>query len=193
MTLALVLSLTLACVLWPVVHSGSSVTRGALVVTLAGDHKLADYFEWTCRTIGASKDLLDMLVFHEANKKLLTLSCATNVKFIDVGKNGLSRLLLAKLLSGGSDSHEALRGRMSMMLNDILLHSPRYLVEIKPMLGDILQDHLAPYSHWSYTDPDIIWGNLADWVEEEDLNRFDIVTFAKTMDAGRLFIRGQVS
>ncbi len=79
-----------------------------------------------------------------------------------------------------------------MMLNDILLHSPRYLVEIKPLLGTMFQKYLTPYSHWSYTDPDIIWANLADWVEVKDLERFHIVTFAKNMDAGRLFLRGQV-
>lgn len=171
---------------------GDVKVRAALVVTLAGDHKLAPYFEWTCKTIGASKDLFDMLVFHESNKKLLELTCASNVKMIDLGTNGLSRLLIAKLMTS-STSTDSIKGRMSMMLNDILLHSPRYLVEIKPILGDMLQEHLTGYTHWSYTDPDIVWGNLADWVEESDLQRFDIVTFAKTMDAGRLFLRGQVS
>jgi hypothetical protein len=189
---ALLTQLTLVLSWWCATHAAGATTRVALVVTLAGDHKLAEYFEWSCRTIGASRVLFDMLVVHESNRKLAGLSCASNVKLVDVGVNGLSKLLIAKLLSG-SDHEESLKGRMSMMLNDILLHSPRYLVEIKPMLGAILQEHLSPYSHWSYTDPDIIWGNLGDWVEPEDLGRFDIVSFAKTMDAGRLFIRGQVS
>jgi hypothetical protein len=168
-----------------------SKARAALIVTLAGDHKLAEYFEWTCKTIGASKELVDMLVFHETNTKVMALKCASNVKLIDVGANGLSKLLIAKVMEG-SASNESVKGRMSMMLNDILRHSPRYLVEIKPLLGAMLQEHLAGYSHWSYTDPDIIWGNLADWLDVKDLERFDIVTFAKTMDAGRLFLRGQV-
>lgn len=165
--------------------------RGAVLVTLAGNHKLADYFEWNCRTFGASSDLFDMLVFHEANSKLKELKCAKNVKFIDLGNNGLSKVLIDKVLDG-SASNASVKGRMSMMLNDILLHSPRYLVEIKPMLGDLFREHLTSYTHWSYTDPDIIWGNLADWVDVTDLERFDIVTYAKNMDAGRLFIRGQV-
>jgi hypothetical protein len=169
----------------------SAEPRAALIVTLAGDHKLAEYFEWTCKTIGASKGLVDMLVFHETNTKVMELKCASNVKLIDVGANGLSKLLIAKVMEG-SASNESVKGRMSMMLNDILRHSPRYLVEIKPLLGAMLQEHLAGYSHWSYTDPDIVWGNLADWLDVKDLERFDIVTFAKTMDAGRLFLRGQV-
>jgi len=165
--------------------------RGALIVTIAGNHKLSDYFEWSCKTIGASKDRFDMLVFHETNSKLTSLKCASNVKLIDLGENGLSKAIISKILDGAT-SNEAVKGRMTMMLNDILTHGPRYLVEIKPMLGDLFREHLTSYSHWSYTDPDIVWGNLSDWVEEKDLKRFEIVTIAKNNDAGRLFLRGQV-
>ena len=132
-----------------------------------------------------------MLVFHETNSKLMSLKCASNVKLIDLGENGLSKAIISKILDGAT-SNEAVKGRMTMMLNDILTHGPRYLVEIKPMLGNLFRDHLTSYSHWSYTDPDIIWGNLSDWVEEKDLKRFEIVTIAKNNDAGRLFLRGQV-
>ena len=187
LVLAIICSLSLRCY-------GETIglkPRGALIVTLAGNHKLAEYFEWSCRTIGASAELFDMIVFHESNVKVAELKCASNVKMIDVGANGLSKLLIDTLMQG-STSNESVRGRMSMMLNDILLHSPRYLVEIKPLLGTMFQKYLSPYSHWSYTDPDIIWANLADWVEVKDLERFHIVTYAKNMDAGRLFLRGQV-
>lgn len=165
--------------------------RGALIVTIAGNHKLSEYFEWSCKTIGASKDRFDMLVFHESNRKLMSLNCASNVKLINLGENGLSKAIIAKVLDE-TTSNESVKGRMTMMLNDIITHGPRYLVEVKPMLGDLFRDHLTEYSHWSYTDPDIIWGNLSDWIEEKDLERFEIVTFAKNNDAGRLFLRGQV-
>jgi hypothetical protein len=174
--------------------SANESIRGALVVTIAGDHKLSEYFEWSCVTIGASSKAYDMLVFHESNTKLMSLNCASNVKLIDLGKNGLSKVIIEKIMStaSGSAVEPALKGRLSMMLNDILLHSPRYLVEIKPMLGDLFKEYLQSYSHWSYTDPDIIWGNLVDWVEEEDLLKYSIVSYSKNMDAGRLFLRGQV-
>ena len=48
--------------------------RGAIIITLAGDHKLAQYFEWTCRTITYSSEYYDMLVFHESNSKVVTLN-----------------------------------------------------------------------------------------------------------------------
>ena len=59
------------------------------------------------------------------------------------------------------------------------------------MVGSLFREHLAEYSHWSYTDPDIIWGNLSEWIAIEDLDRFDIITISKNLDASRLYIRGQ--
>mmetsp|Transcript_16440 Transcript_16440/g.35958 ORF Transcript_16440/g.35958 Transcript_16440/m.35958 type:complete len:327 (+) Transcript_16440:83-1063(+) len=166
--------------------------RAALLVTLAGDHKLSDYFEWSCKTIGASSELFDMLVFHESNKRVAELQCAPNVKMIDIGPSGLSKLIIGHIFQGFKGEQQV-KDRMTEMLRDVLLHGPRYLVEYKPMLGSLLAQHLGEYSHWSYTDPDIIWGNLSDWVEVADLQRFSYITYAKNMDAGRLFLRGQLT
>jgi hypothetical protein len=144
-----------------------------------------------------------MLVFHESNQKLKDISCARNVKFIDLGENGLSKLIVAEVLStaatnsGDSGSKadvisENSRRELNDYLANIMLHIPRYLVEVKPMTGSLFKEWLQPYSHWSYTDPDIIWGNLTNWIEQEDLKKYDVITIAKNFDAGRLFIRGQV-
>ena len=35
-------------------------------------------------------------------------------------------------------------------------------------------------------------GDLNEWINIDDLNRFDIVSFATAFDASRLFLRGQV-
>lgn len=164
--------------------------RIALVVTLAGNLKLAQYFEWSCRTIVASKSLVDMLVFHENNQKLGEMKCAENVKFINLGDRGLSTIIAKQVLGDGIK--EDVLHQLEHIINNILIHSPRYLVEIKPMIGSLLANYLTSYSHWSYTDPDIIWGNVGDWLEESDLENYDIVSFAKHMDAARLFLRGQV-
>ena len=82
---------------------------------------------------------------------------------------------------------------LSGTLNAVIEHIPRYLVEIKPMMGELFKDYLKTYSHWTYSDPDIIWGDLKGWVEKSDLSTYDIVSFGKQMDAGRLFLRGQFS
>ena len=165
---------------------------GAVVVTLAGTKKLSEYFEWSCRSIGSSADSFDMLVFHEGNTKLKNIYCAKNVKFVDLGENGLAKLVVSQVLGVRNTSSEDNRGVLTSMLSDIITHIPRYLVEIKPMTGSLFKDWLNGYSHWTYTDPDIIWGNLTSWLDVADAKEFDVVTLAKTMDAGRLFVRGQV-
>lgn len=165
--------------------------RGVIIVTLAGSERLSEYFEWSCRSIGYSDSFYDMLVFHENNNKLKDISCAKNVKFIDLHVNGFSKIIVAQILANKT-SNEAIRGDLTEMLSEIIINIPRYLIEIKPIFGSLFKDYLATYSHWSYTDPDIIWGDLTRWIDNNDYNDYDIVTLGKLNDAGRLFIRGQV-
>ena len=165
-------------------------TRAAIVITLAGKNKLSEYFEWSCRSIGNAAAFYDMLVFHESNTKVKELHCAPNVKLIDLGENGLSAVIGSRMMNVDMNDKDKYLDLFNA-LTEVMLHIPRILVEIKPMTGHIFKDWLLPYSHWTFSDPDIIWANLHDWVPLEDLKEFDIVTVAKTLDAGRLFIRGQ--
>jgi hypothetical protein len=41
--------------------------------------------------------MFDMLVFHEGNSKVQELQCASNVKLIDLGDNGLSKVIVQKI------------------------------------------------------------------------------------------------
>ena len=97
-----------------------------------------------------------------------------------------------KSLSKFSDRENTIKD-LSGTLSTVIGNIPRYLVEIKPMMGELFRKYLKSYSHWTYSDPDIIWGDLNGWVEKSDLSTYDIVTFGKPMDAGRLFLRGQFS
>lgn len=165
----------------------------ALILTLAGSQKLVDYFEWTCRTIYYSRDMFDLLVFHENNQRLRNASCAENVKFFNLGERGISTLLASKILEDGEATKEDTAKELTFVINNILVHSPKYLVEIKPLFGDLFSSYIGSYSHWSYTDPDIIWGNLPAWISKDDLEEFDILSIGKNWDAARLYLRGQVS
>jgi hypothetical protein len=164
--------------------------RFALVVTLAGNRKLAPYFEWSCRSIGASKAIADMLVFHENNQQLLHVKCAQNVKFINLGERGLSELIVRHIL--GNNTLEDTVSQLANVVNNVLTHMPKYLVETKPMTGTLFASHLSQYSHWTYTDPDILWGDLSRWLDKSDVMNHDIITIATNFDAARLYLRGQV-
>jgi hypothetical protein len=64
------------------------------------------------------------------------------------------------------------------------------LVEFKPALGHIFADYLKGYSHWGYSDLDILFGDLPRWMTPDELNDFDIVTYGFG-DQDRLYMRGQ--
>ena len=166
--------------------------RWALVVTIAGTRKLSDYFEWGCRTIANSNHIADMLVFHEGNERLKHVTCASNVKFISLGENGFAKHIISEFMGISNATSQENREHLTTMLSDIIVHMPKYLLEIKPAIGMLFRDYLTPYSHWTSTDPDVIWGNLSNWIDETDTQTFDIISLSKVLDAGRLFLRSQV-
>lgn len=164
-------------------------TRGAIIITIPGRNKLSEYVEWSCRSIYYSRDWFDMLIFHEGNYRIRNLKCADNAILIDLGQNGLSSLIADKLGFTNSSKLE-----IQGLLTNTLLHLPRYLNEIKPLNGYLFQDWLySNYSHWSYSDPDVIWGNLTKFISLQDFNAYDVVTFSKTNDANKLYLRTHVS
>ena len=62
---------------------------------------------------------------------------------------------------------------------EFVLDTPYKLCDYKPMYGLIFQDWLKGYDFWGFCDPDVIWGNLNNYVTDELLDRF-----------GRLYING---
>ena len=122
-----------------------------MIVTLAGTSKLSAYFEWTCRSIGHASSKFDMLVFHESYMRLREISCASNVKFVDLGENGMSKLIVTEILTEFNSTSESNRGDLINALSEVMLNIPRYLIEVKPMSGSLFRDYLHGYSHWTYT------------------------------------------
>ena len=171
--------------------SERSSSRIALVITLAGGDKLHDYVEWSCRSVGASAGIMDMLVFHESNSRLLRMQCAGNVRLFDLGKGGLARAIVKHILMGEQSFSEATRKELYAILAEVIKHTPRYLVEIKPLLGTLFADHLGEYSHWAFGDPDVLWGDVADFIDADDFDAYDVISVAKIFDASRLYLREQ--
>lgn len=67
---------------------------------------------------------------------------------------------------------------------------PYSLVEFKPAYGYIFQEYLEGYSHWGYSDVDILFGDLGRWIEDDEMSDFDIVTYGYG-DQSRAYLRGQ--
>lgn len=130
--------------------------RYALIVTLAGSHKLTEYFEWSCRSIGASAQLFDLLVFHENLRALQNVTCAENVHFFNLGYRGVSKALVRAILHSGENGHR--NGSRSVhnsatdkdedsplveVVDRVLQHIPAYVHEMKPLYGQIYEQYLS--------------------------------------------------
>ena len=56
---------------------------------------------------------------------------------------------------------------------DFILDRPYKLCDYKPIYGLIFQDWINGYDFWGYCDPDIIWGNLRNFLTDDELNNYD--------------------
>lgn len=69
---------------------------------------------------------------------------------------------------------------------------PYTLCQFKPAYGHIFSSYIpnATYSHWAYSDLDIIFGDLPRHITNEELSDFDIVTYSYG-DQNIAYLRGQ--
>lgn len=53
------------------------------------------------------------------------------------------------------------------------LGSPYKICDYKPLFGLMFEDLLRGYDFWGWCDPDVVWGNLRQFLTEERLDQFD--------------------
>lgn len=157
--------------------------RAALILTMGGQY-IPKYLKWSCLSMSAAQDMYDLLIFHEDNTKIMALQCPPNVIKINLYKDGLATIITKTISRSNSP-------RVLELLKEVLTKIPYFLAQFKIASGAIFAKYLKKYTHWTYTDPDIIWGDLSHWVPAFELEYFDIITLAKFYDASRLFLRGQ--
>ena len=92
---------------------------------------------------------------------------------------------------------------------EFLFQNPYALIEFKPALGYIFQHYINHpfnnddiannannantdyyYTHWGYSDLDIYFGDLENWITRDELEHYDIVTYGFG-DQNRVYLRGQ--
>ncbi|GAX17498.1 hypothetical protein FisN_5Hh150 [Fistulifera solaris] len=140
-----------------------------------------------CRGAGGAAGIADFIIVH--NGVLEHAVCADNVILINLQSN---QNLGKRLLRVIDHKNETVIERSSLeeLMTTLLDLRPYALVEFKPALGYIFQDLLEGYSHWGYTDLDIVFGDLSHWITEDELLNYDIVTYSYG-DQRRLYLRGQ--
>lgn len=169
--------------------------RLAMVLPFVGQSpdNVPTYLNLFCRGARAAADVADFLLIHNgvlAGAERLSF-CHSNVILIDLhSTEAIAERLLRVLNDKDEGTWEIQKERLLKILATYLNLYPYALVEYKPAFGTIFEDLLEDYSHWGYSDLDIVFGDLGRHIEESEWNDYDIVTYGFG-DQQRLYMRGQ--
>ena len=170
--------------------------RIAIVLPFIGTpESIPPYLELFCTAAGGSASLVDFLILHPGVLDSFATRnnvCPPNVKFVNLHsmENFASKLLRVMDFIPQEDWVLDNREIMIRVLTKYLTAYPYALVEYKPTFGHVFAEFLDEYSHWGYSDVDIVFGDLSRWITQEELQDFDIVTYGYG-DQNRVYLRGQ--
>lgn len=171
------------------------VQRLGIVLPFIGSSAadVPSYLSLFCTGAVGASSVADFLIFH--NGVLSSSSAcheAPNVKLIDLQSTlAMMELFATKLLDRVAVADWAIpRNQFLLFLDRHTTLLPYTLVEYKPAYGHIFGDYLQDYSHWAYSDFDILWGDLGRHLTPSDWFDYDISTFSFG-DQQRLYLRGQ--
>lgn len=169
------------------------------------------YFDLFAMSAAGSQSHIDYLIFHcfippELLPDVTTLP--SNVKLIDLNEkpkqqqdgnsneNGEQQCGLAKLFTRVTDQRQQaniLETPLSTLiptLSSQIIDLPYILVEYKPAFGHIFHNYLTQYTHWGYSDIDVVFGDMTRWITLDEWTEYDIVTYGFG-DQDKLYLRGQ--
>ena len=176
--------------------SGNDEHRLALIVPLIGQgvHSIPPYLNLFCYGAAGIGSVADVLIFHNgflSSNVPEHCRLATNVRFITLDSTlHLAQTILDGLLQHKStDDLQLDRYKADRVLAWHLGQHPYALIEFKPALGTIFASYIRDYSHWGYTDLDLLFGDLPRWWDEWKQD-WDVVTYGFG-DQHRLYLRGQ--
>lgn len=179
-------------ILLPYASPGGETVNAATILS---------YIPVFCVGAAGAADIADFFIFHAGlldQWPLIKTECPANVKFVHVGsyENLAERLLrvVDDTYDGshgdGDDKPKMDRDELLGLVTSYVKINPYGLVEFKPALGHIFQDYISNYTHWGYSDIDILFGDLGRWITPDELTDYDIVTYSFG-DQERLYLRGQ--
>ena len=178
----------------------ASTQRIAIVLPFIGKgaESIPPYLSLFCSAAAGAASLVDFLIFHPGVLETYAERtgqhvCPPNVKFINLqSMEHLASKYLLRLMDHIPEDEWVLDNRdmMARILTKHLLAYPYALVEYKPTFGHVFADFLVDYTHWGYSDLDIVFGDLSRWITKDELNDYDIVTYGYG-DQNRVYLRGQ--
>ena len=151
-------------------------------------HTFPSWFPYFLSSCRRSAFLADWLIFHEGAHVPGKDEVPPNVLFFDLGSDGLGRLFGTKI-AVALGRHEQ-TARLVGLFQTAFREFAYIVTEYKPTHGAVFEDYLKPYTHWSYTDIDMLIGDLPLHIDLEELTTYDIFTY-HFGDVFRLYLRGQ--
>jgi len=169
--------------------------RLAIIIPFVGQgpEHIPSYLNLFCIAAAGSASKVDFLLIHNGVLDSQESSCtADNVKFLSMGSIGAFTKQLTRVLDQVPTEELAIGSldRVARILSNYLFKYPYVLVEFKPALGHVFSEFLEGYSHWGYSDLDIVFGDLPRWITEDEWKDFDVVTYGYG-DQHRVYLRGQ--
>ena len=185
-----------------------------------GPEQIPAYLSLFCQGATAAADVADFFLIHNGVLSSITMmeedeskdgpvhAClqANNVHLVHVGSTqAMAKLLTRVLVPDDKNKKRNLKfpaSRLETILTAHLQLYPYTLVEYKPAYGYIFQDLLIHdgakddaddelyYTHWGYTDLDMVFGDLGRHLDESEWTDYDVVTFGFG-DQERLYVKGQ--
>uniref|UniRef100_A0A7S0LDC4 Phospholipase B-like n=1 Tax=Coccolithus braarudii TaxID=221442 RepID=A0A7S0LDC4_9EUKA len=161
-------------------------------VSKTANAKLPPWLPFFISTASHSSLLVDWFIFHEGALSAANLPRtlhATNVRFVDLKAGGMASLFgrtIAASLGLPQANATAIISRMRYMFQKW----PRLVAEYKPAYGSIFSEWFVNYTHWGYSDMDVVLGQLARFIERSELRDHQIVTYSFG-DTEAVYLRGQ--
>jgi hypothetical protein len=138
-------------------------------------------------------DVADYLIIHNGALAGYQGECPSNVIFINLGSTQEFAHYLVKVVVDTKQPSDLAISNPELLEKALAFHmdhNPYALVEFKPAWGHIFAEFLEGYSHWGYSDLDILFGDLSRWITPDEWKDYDVVTYSFG-DQHRLYARGQ--
>ena len=113
--------------------------------------------------LGGSKTAT-LLLFHEsAQRSSVPEACrmSRNVEVNEVGDGGIAALHARRIYEAMGYQDQGQAGELQQKLARLFDIAPACLPEFKPSWGWVFTEYLNDYSHWTYTDADVVFGRFA--------------------------------
>ena len=132
--------------------------RLAIILPWVGE--VPNHLSFTCHSMAGGMKMATLLLLHEAaERSSIPPVCRKrgNVKIEELNDGGIAELHTQRILES---SPEIQRSGAEKKMKRLFELAPSSLSEFKPTWGWVFGEYLHKYSHWTYTDADVIFGRF---------------------------------